>query len=227
MKRSYDDPCGLARALDAVGERWALHVVRELLLGPKRFTDLRTGLPGASQNVLAQRLRDLTGAGVVARVRLGPPASTWAYELTPWGHDLEAAVLALSKWGSRGAPPADVELSTDALVLALRTTFSPEAAAGFAATVALRIGGDDFAASVADGRFTVTRAGSAHPDATVEVTGTAPLRAVVFAGVPLDGADLRVSGDRAVAKRFLGLFPRPAPLRGPAHTDTAGTDRIG
>src|SRR6185437_13510559 len=99
--RSYDDPCGLARALDLVGERWALLVVRELLLGPKRFADLRRGLPGLSQNVLAQRLRELEEGGVVTRRRLEPPASTWAYDLTERGRALEPALVALSTWGSR------------------------------------------------------------------------------------------------------------------------------
>jgi DNA-binding HxlR family transcriptional regulator len=98
--RTYGDPCGIARALDVVGERWALLVVRELLLGPKRFTDLRTGLPGASQNVLAQRLRELEQARVVRRRRLPPPARIWVYELTEWGLELEPVVLALGRWGS-------------------------------------------------------------------------------------------------------------------------------
>src|SRR5436305_12956883 len=92
--RHYDDPCGVARALDVVGERWALLVVRELLFGPKRFTDLRAGLPGLSADVLAQRLRDLEAAGVVRRDTLPPPAASRVYELTPRGAELEPVVLA-------------------------------------------------------------------------------------------------------------------------------------
>src|ERR1700737_4169741 len=100
-KRTYDDPCGVARALDRVGERWALLVVRELLFGPKRFTDLSQGLPGMSQNVLSQRLRELEDAAVVRRRRLGPPSSARVYELTQRGAELEPVLQALARWGSR------------------------------------------------------------------------------------------------------------------------------
>src|SRR3954470_22598440 len=110
-KRTYGDRCGIARALDLVGERWALLVVRELLLGPKRFTDLRTGLPHLSPNVLAQRLRELEEAGIVKREKLRPPAASQVYELTPWGHKLEDVVLALGRWGSSTPIPPDTEMS--------------------------------------------------------------------------------------------------------------------
>src|SRR3954453_19527145 len=99
-KRSYADRCGVARALDVVGERWTLLVVRELLLGPKRFTDLRAGLPGLSADVLAQRLRDLETADVVRRATLPPPAGSKVYELPPRGFELEPVILALGRWGS-------------------------------------------------------------------------------------------------------------------------------
>src|SRR5207248_7286064 len=99
--RTYGDGCAIARALDLVGERWALLVVRELLLGPKRFTDLRSGLPNASPNVLSERLRELEEAGVLRRRKLPPPAAAWVYELTAWGRDLEPVVTALGRWGSR------------------------------------------------------------------------------------------------------------------------------
>ncbi len=103
-RRTYGDPCGVARALDAVGERWALLVVRELLLGPKRFSALHRGLGAASQNVLAQRLRELEAAGIVRRRRLGPPAGSWVYELTEQGSELEPVLIAL---GQLGPQPAD------------------------------------------------------------------------------------------------------------------------
>src|SRR5688572_21078405 len=101
MPRSYEDGCAAAHALDIVGERWALLVVRELLLGPKRFTDLRTGLPGISPNVLASRLGELERTAVVRRRRLMPPAGSWVYELTPWGRELEPIILGLGHWGAR------------------------------------------------------------------------------------------------------------------------------
>src|SRR3990170_3687429 len=110
-KRTYDDACAAAHALDLIGERWALLVVRELLLGPKRFTDLKAGLPGASPNVLAQRLRDLEGVGIVRRRKLPPPAASRVYELTEWGLELEPAIISLGRWGARSpSKPCDAAL---------------------------------------------------------------------------------------------------------------------
>src|SRR6266545_2244630 len=128
-KRTYGDRCGIARALDAVGERWALLVVRELLLGPKRFTDLRGGLPHVGPDVLSQRLRDLESAGILRRRKLPPPAPAQLYELTERGRDLEPVVLELGRWGS-AAPQHDGEASfaPDSAVLALKTMFDPAAA---------------------------------------------------------------------------------------------------
>src|SRR5665213_1135148 len=121
-RRTYGDSCGIARALDLAGERWALLIVRELLLGPKRFTDLRTGLPRVSADVLAQRLRELEGAGLVAHRKLPPPAAAHVYELTPRGGELEPVLLALGRWGSRiPLPPACAALSPDGLAVALKT----------------------------------------------------------------------------------------------------------
>lgn len=99
-KRSYSDACGIARALDAVGDRWALMIVRELLLGPKRFGDIRAGLPKLSADVLSQRLRDLEDVGVVRRSQLPPPAAVNVYELTPAGKELEPVLVALGRWGA-------------------------------------------------------------------------------------------------------------------------------
>src|SRR5438105_13875410 len=115
-KRTYGDRCGIARALDLIGERWALLVVRELLLGPKRFTDLRAGLPHVGPDILAQRLRELEQTGVVRRGKLPPPASARVYELTDRGLSLEPVVLALGRWGSQAPLPAERgELGVDAL----------------------------------------------------------------------------------------------------------------
>ena len=128
--RSYRDLCGIARALDVVGERWALLVVRELMFGPKRFADLHRGLPGMSQNVLTQRLRDLEDSQVLMRRRALPPAAGLIYELTDHGRELEPVLLALGRWGSPLTPQPDSaeELSPDALIVALRTTFDAERA---------------------------------------------------------------------------------------------------
>jgi DNA-binding HxlR family transcriptional regulator len=204
--RSYGDPCGIARALDAVGDRWALLVVRELLLGPKRFTDLRAGLPGAATDVLSQRLRDLTEAGVVERATLRPPGAATVYRLTGSGRELEPVLLALGRWGSRRPfPPGDRELGTDALAVALSTTFDPAAAGDLDATVVLDLGGDRVRAHVHDGRLELAR-GDGAADATVSAD-VATLREVLWRGA---GTEVRVEGDRRTARRFLASFRRPA-----------------
>lgn len=116
--RSYGDACAIARALDVVEERWALLVVRELLLGPRRFTDLRRALPGSSSNLLSDRLRELEGRDVIRRRKLPPPASSWVYELTEWGRELEPIVLALGMWGIRvPLPPSPATLSATSVLL--------------------------------------------------------------------------------------------------------------
>src|ERR1700716_760218 len=97
-RRKYDEGCAVSHALDVIGERWALLVVRELLLGPKRFTDLRAGLPNLTPDVLSQRLRDLEAAGILTRARLAPPAATSVYGLTERGQRLEPVLLALGQW---------------------------------------------------------------------------------------------------------------------------------
>jgi DNA-binding HxlR family transcriptional regulator len=214
--RTYDDGCAAAHALDLVGERWALLVVRELLLGPKRFTDLKSGLPHASPNVLAQRLRDLEAAGVVRRGKLPPPAASKIYELTEWGRDLEPVIIALGRWGVRSpTKPPDAELGVDSLILSFRTMFDPDQAEGLDASYELRLGEDRFRAEVAEGRLEIERGNAEQPDATVEAdAGT--LAGLVYDDLELDDAlsseDLRIRGDRAVVERFLALFPLPGPV---------------
>src|SRR5918994_3974028 len=130
-KRTYNDRCGVARALDVVGERWALLVVRDLLLGPKRFTDLRAGLPHVSPDVLSQRLRDLEETGIVRKAKLPPPASARVYELTERGQQLQPVVVELGRWGSQEPfPDEEAQLRPDSAVIALITLFDPAAADG-------------------------------------------------------------------------------------------------
>ncbi|HEY0816088.1 MAG TPA: helix-turn-helix domain-containing protein [Pseudonocardia sp.] len=201
--RTYDDPCGVARALDLVGERWALLLVRELLLGPKRFTDLARGLPGMSQNVLAQRVRELEESGIVRRRVLGPPVGTRVYELTARGAELEAVLLELSRWGSRQPLTSDAELSVDALALALRVTFRGD---GLRAQIGLRLGDDVLTAWVDGDTLLIARREPDTPDAVI-TSDVASLRGAVFGGEALPA---EVTGDRAVAERFVRLFPRPS-----------------
>ena len=214
-KRTYDDGCAAAHALDLVGERWALLVVRELLLGPKRFTDLRAGLPNASRNVISQRLRGLEGAGIVRRRKLPPPAASRVYELTEWGEELEPVIVRLGRWGARSpTKPRDAALGVDSLVLSMRTMFDPRAAKGLGASYELKFGEDRFRAVVDDGRFEISRGSADDADAIVEADSDT-MAGLLYAGRPLAEAlksgDLKVEGDRAAFERFLGLFPLPEP----------------
>ena len=214
-RRTYGEACGIPRALDRVGERWALLIVRELLLGPKRFTDLRTGLPAVSPDVLAQRLRELDEAGVVQKRKLPPPAASQVYELTEWGFELEPVVLALGRWGARApSAPEGTGMSFDAHITSLMTLFDPELAEGLQANVELRLGEQVFRAAVADGRFEIERGEAAAPDVTIE-TDPGTLIAVIHGRRPLAEAlsagNIAIAGDEQAAERFLALFPLPEP----------------
>jgi DNA-binding HxlR family transcriptional regulator len=214
-KRTYGDRCGVARALDMVGERWALLVVREMLLGPKRFTDLRAGLPHVGPDVLAQRLRELEGAGIVRRATLPPPAGSRVYELTERGRQLEEVVVALGRFGSVAPfPPGDAQIGVDAVVIALKSLFDAAAADGLSASYELRLGEQRFALDVADGRLAVQRGGAPAADAVIE-TDPGTLATVLWHGRALDEArragDVAIEGDRRAVTRLLRLFPLPSP----------------
>ncbi len=213
--RTYGDSCGIARALDVAGDRWALLVVRELLLGPKRFTDLRDGLPHVSPDVLAQRLRELERAGVVRRGKLPPPAGARIYELTEWGSQLEPVLLALGRWGSRvPLPEAAAMLSPDALAIALKTMFAAPAATDLTATYQLVLGEHTFSIHVADGKLEITRpAGPAPPPALVIETDPGTMAALLWHGGSIEDAlaegTLRIQGSEPELARFLTLFEKP------------------
>ena len=214
--RTYGDGCGIAHALDLVGERWALLVVRELVLGPKRFTDIRAGLPNASPNVLAQRLRELEQAAIVRRRKLPPPAGSWVYELTDWGRELEPIVRSFGLWAMRSASfPREAPLGPDSVVLALGTFFDAQAAAGLSARYELRLDDDTFHAMVADQAIELGRGPADEPDATIE-TDAGTLSSVLWQGRELGDAleagEISVTGDRRAAERFVKLFPQPEPL---------------
>jgi DNA-binding HxlR family transcriptional regulator len=212
--RTYGDMCGIARALDVVGERWALLVVRELILGPKRFTDLRAGLPNVGPDVLSQRLRELEAAGVLRRRTLPPPAASRVYELTDRGRALEPVLLALGEWGSAApVPPGSPLLGVDSTIIALRTLFDARAAGDLDATFELRLGDQVFRARVAGGELEIERGEAPEADAAI-VSDPWPLGGILWQGYALDAAErageASVEGDRAAAARFLELFPLPA-----------------
>jgi DNA-binding HxlR family transcriptional regulator len=209
-KRTYGDPCGIARALDAVGERWALLVVRELLLGPKRFTDLRTGLPNVGPDVLSQRLRELKDAGVVRRAKLPPPAASRVYELTERGRKLEPVVLALGRWGSQEPFPAEPgELGIDALMLALKTLFDPVRADPLMEmSFGLQLGEQRFEVRVTEEGLAVERGPAQYAFASI-ATDAATLQQVLWHGRRVRDAPLTIAGDRRAGEQFLTLFPLP------------------
>ena len=201
--RTHDDGCGIAHASDLLGQRWALLVVRELLLGPKRFTDLRAGIPDISPNVLGQRLRELAESGIVRRRKLPPPAGVQVYELTDWGRGLEPAVLALGRWASRSPSfPRGAEMGPDALILALKATFDPEGADGLEGSYELRLGDAPFRITVEDGELQAARGEAENPDATISADPNA-IAEVVFGGKPLGKAvqagEVAIDGSRRAA----------------------------
>jgi DNA-binding HxlR family transcriptional regulator len=202
--RSYGDPCGIARALDVIGERWALLIVRELLFGPKRFTDLKAGLPDASPNVLSQRLRELEEGGVVQRRKAGVAL----YELTDRGQELHPLLLQLGLWGARTVARPQGTLSVDALMAALQATFVPKNAEALCAVYELRLGEARFTVEVRDGTIAITRGSPRAPDVVLE-TDAGTLRAVAFGDRKLAVAPVEVRGDARAARAFFRLFARP------------------
>jgi DNA-binding HxlR family transcriptional regulator len=212
-RRRYEDACGAAHALDLLGERWALLVMRELMLGPQRFSDLRAGLPGISANVLTQRLEGLEAIGVIVRKTLPAPASTKVYELTAWGYEAEPIFQALGRWGAR-SPHHDPTLpfSAASLILSLRTMFDPARAGRIDAWVGIRTGAESILVRIADARLDFAR--GELTDADVIFHGDPPvIAAAIYGGVPIatlvSQGVLKVSGDRAFAEIFVGLFPLP------------------
>jgi DNA-binding HxlR family transcriptional regulator len=198
--RSYGDPCGIARALDVIGERWSLLIVRELLLGPKRFTDLRAAL-GASPNVLTQRLGELEASGVVQKRSSGGAL----YELSDWGRELRPSLLALGRWGTRSLHRPVGELSIDALMLALETTFDPRKAGDLGATYELRLGEERFTVTIDGGTLVVQRGVPHHADAVIE-TDPVTLRGVLFGKRKLAGAPVKLRADERLGRAFFHLF---------------------
>jgi DNA-binding HxlR family transcriptional regulator/putative sterol carrier protein len=213
--RSYGEACRFASALDVVGERWALLVVRELLLGPKRFTDIRAGLPGASPNILSERLRELEGAGVIRRRKLAPPAGSWVYELTDWGAELEPVVTGLGAWGARSPlPPTGTRIGVDSIVLALRSLFDAGRAGDRRAEYELRIDGTRFRVTIEGGEIELARGAAASPSLAI-VAGPGDLAALLTGQLTLEAAldsgAVKIEGSRREAARFLRLFPMPEP----------------
>ncbi|WP_439574239.1 winged helix-turn-helix transcriptional regulator [Phreatobacter sp.] len=212
-KRRYDDACAVAHGMDLIGDRWAFLVMRELMLGPKRFSDIREGLAGISANVLTQRLEGLEESGIIRRRRLPPPVSAQVYELTPWGQESAMVMRVLARWAAR-SPGHDPSLpfSAVSLALSLRTMFEPARAGDMTARIVFETEQETLVATLAAGALKVVRGETGEADVTV----AGPPRAVaaaIYGGVPaadlIATGELKVAGDMAVLSRFVTLFPLP------------------
>ena len=212
-RRRYDDGCAAAHALDLIGERWALLVARELVLGPRRFTDLKAALPAISPNVLTQRLEEMEAAAILTRRRLPPPAAAAVYELTAWGYELEPLIQGIGRWAARSPTLAPGKpMSIASVVLSFRTMFDPDRAGDLDAVIDFVFGVESFTARIAGGTFSILPGRATKPDAVVTCDQNA-LAAVVYGGLPLDAAitagDMAITGDRDALRRFADLFPLP------------------
>jgi len=212
VPKRYSQYCPIAHALDVVGERWALLIVRDLLKGPKRYTDLAAALPGIGTNILAARLRDLEKCGIVEKRRLDPPAAVTVYDLTPYGRELEEVMHALARWGARslGPPSPDEVLSPGWLVNAARATFDPDAARGVDETYEVRAAGEVASIRVANERVEAAPGAAWDPDVVIE-TDPPTLFALVArelepAAALAAGSARVVEGDPDALARYVSLF---------------------
>ena len=217
--RWYRDACGTAFAMELVGERWSMLIVRELLLGPRRFSDLRAALPGISAKVLTERLAGLEASGVLLRRRLPPPAASQVYELTEWGRAAEAPILSLGRWAamSRAHDPR-LPLSPAAFMLSLKTMLNYRAAERLTLCVGFTVGGESFLAELEGGALAVSRAAleeAAAAPAHLAAPEPLPLLRLFYGHRPLAEVEemgVAVAGDRTVAERFAHLFALPEKL---------------
>lgn len=216
-KRWYDDACGTALAMELVGERWSLLIVRELMFGPRRFGEVRGGLPGISANVLTQRLEGMERVGIVARRKLPPPASVQVYELTALGYSAEVAIQELGRWAAQSPlHDATLPLSAASAMLSFRTMIDRSRSGTFGVTVGFRFGHEGFVAVLDASGIAIRRGDPAGEAAVVFETDPATLASVVYGGRPIGDAEaagtLRITGDRARAETFVTLFPLPTKL---------------
>ncbi|RHW18870.1 transcriptional regulator [Sphingomonas gilva] len=216
QNRWYDDACGTALAMELVGERWSLLIVRELMFGARRFGELRAGLPGISANVLSQRLEGLEAAGILTKRKLPPPANVQVYELTPWGYEAEVPIQELGRWAVR-SPDHDTSLplSASSIMMSFRTMIDRSRSGDNPMAIGFRIGPERFVALVGADGIAINRE---EPDDVATVIDTDPmtLASVVYGGRPVADAEaagaLTIHGDRSAFERFRTLFPLPAKI---------------
>ena len=206
-KKRFDDACGLAHALELLGERWAMLVLRELAYGPRRFSELRADLQGISANVLTQRLTELEARGLVRKVRLPPPASVQVYEATEWGLEAVPIIASLGRWAAR-SPLHDptLRMSHVSVIMSLQTLLSPALAEGLTGRIGFRFGDADYVVVLRDGRLDVHR-GEVRDCDLVFTGAPSAVAALIHGGAPFE--TICVEGDMKLAKRFVKLFPLP------------------
>lgn len=206
----YDDACGTAFAMELVGERWSLLVVRELMFGPLRFSDLRAGLPGISAKVLTERLTGLEKAGIVARRKLPPPAASQVYELTPWGQQSHIAIMELGRWAAKSARhDPSLPLSPASLMMSFLTMIDRQRAKGFDAELGFAVAGQEFRARLSAGELAIARGPVDGAQVIVRAPVAAAIAAHVYGDVPLADLPLQVEGDGELWGRFAGLLSLP------------------
>jgi DNA-binding HxlR family transcriptional regulator/putative sterol carrier protein len=227
-KRSYNQYCAVARALDLVGERWTLLVVRELLTGPKRFKDLLEGLPGIGTNLLTTRLKDLERYRVVHRTTLPPPAASKVYELTELGRSLEPVIAALGRWGLEflGTPDQEDDLRPAWAVVAMRSALKHEAARGLQEAYEFHIDEEAFHLRVTDGEVEALQGPAVDPD--LVLTGATQDFLALIAGQvelakALDSGEIRIEGDQDTLARCLEVLGLPLMPKAPLSADPRST----
>lgn len=213
-RRWYEDACGTALALEFVGERWSLLILRELLLGPRRFSDIRAALPGLSANILTQRLEGLEESGILVKRKLPPPANAQVYELTRWGYETEPIFQVMGRWAVR-SPEHDpsLGLSPASMMLSLRTMQKLERVKDFRARIGFVLGGDAFVGEMDEEGIEIRRGTPEDADFTFVAASPLTLAGIVYGKRPIEDAeaagDLEFHGDRALAARFVTLFDLP------------------
>ena len=232
-RRTYDQYCAVARALDVVGERWTLLLVRELLTGPKRFKDLLDGLPGIGTTLLTARLKDLKGHGIVRRATLPPPAGSKVYELTDLGRSLEEVVMALSRWGLKllGTPRQEDDLQPTWAMVALQSSLQPEVASGLRETYEFRVDGELFHVRVEGGEAEARQGRATDPD--LIVSGDTKTLLGVAAGrlVPAEAVEtgaIQIEGSPEALARCLAMLgaSRANHQQKVVHEDSGAVDTL-
>jgi DNA-binding HxlR family transcriptional regulator len=219
--RWYNDACGTAFGMELIGERWSLLIVRELMLGGRRFSDIRASLPGISAKVLTERLESLEAGGVLVKRKLPPPAASQVYELTEWGYLAEPLIQELGRWAARSIMhDPGLPLSPVSLMLSMRTMLDKQAAKSFDATIGFEVAGEGFVAELRDGELPIQRGDPTQAQAVLRAPSAPVLAGMLYADIPMEAleaeAGLVVEGDRELIRRYASLFSLPPRIGKPA-----------